>query len=61
MFGVKDREYLFWRGVGLTVGFHGGQPAENAGLDGGLEFEGSMVNKHKIGSDPIYLFLPKPH
>ena len=43
MFGVKDREYLFGRDVGLAIGVYGGKPAEDAGLGGGLEFGG----KHK--------------
>lgn len=40
MFGVKNCEYLFGRDIGLAVGVHGGKPAEDAGLGGGLEFGG---------------------
>jgi hypothetical protein len=59
MFRVKDREYLFGRDIGLAVGIHSGQPAEDAGLGGGLEVGGgSRVRKInrtiEMGSNPIY-------
>jgi hypothetical protein len=41
MFRVKDREYLFGRDIGLAVAAHGSQPAEDAGLGGGLEVGGN--------------------
>jgi hypothetical protein len=32
MLGVKDREYLFGRDIGLAIGVYGGKPAEDAGF-----------------------------